>query len=253
MSERRPLLPQRLLEKQRSRLLGNKVIDSSETCEAGTNRPCPTSCNDNQECTADMLIGSASNCNAVCVNTLITQAKSGDGCCPAGANANTDSDCTVTCGNRVVESGEQCDDGNQAAGDGCFNCQTEAPTQTCLAKQDSSDACAACTCSKCTAEALACQGASAADDAMTCNAMVKCGRSTGCRNPACLCGTMDVVTCLLTGGNGPCMNEVVAAAKTNDVVTVQMRGSDTNYPLGRANALGSCTAMNCATECQSTM
>jgi hypothetical protein len=136
------------------------------------------------------------------------------------------------------------------AGDGCVNCQTETPTQTCLAKLNSSDACAACTCSKCTDQTLACQGAKSSDDAMTCDAMVKCGRMTGCRNPACLCGTLDVVTCLLVGGNGPCTQQVIAAAKTSNVVTIQSRATDTNYPLGRANALGTCVDMNCATECK---
>jgi hypothetical protein len=32
-----------------------------------------------------------------------------DGCCPVGANANTDADCSVACGNGAVEQGETCD------------------------------------------------------------------------------------------------------------------------------------------------
>jgi cysteine-rich repeat protein len=229
---------------------GNRTIDSGETCEANTNKPCPTTCNDNQSCTIDMLVGSASNCNAVCTNVAITQAVNGDACCPNGATANNDSDCMAQCGNKIVETGEQCDDGNQVAGDGCVNCQTETPTQACLVKLNSSDACAMCTCNKCTTEALACEGASSADEAMACDAMVKCGRKTGCRNPGCLCGTADVLLCAAGAANGPCMKEVFAAAKTNVVLTIQTRASDTTYPIGRANALGTCVDMNCATECK---
>src|SRR5206468_1998314 len=35
----------------------------------------------------------------------------GDGCCPPGANASQDSDCSSVCGNAVVEPGEECDIG----------------------------------------------------------------------------------------------------------------------------------------------
>src|SRR5207253_7443293 len=72
---------------------GNMKIDSGETCEAGTSTPCPKSCDDGKACTRDVSTGSAQNCNLVCTHTEITQATAGDGCCPAGASANNDSDC----------------------------------------------------------------------------------------------------------------------------------------------------------------
>jgi cysteine-rich repeat protein len=50
--------------------------------------------------------------------------KNGDGCCPAGANANNDNDCQPVCGNKVVEGTEQCDDGNTDPNDGCDMCKT---------------------------------------------------------------------------------------------------------------------------------
>jgi cysteine-rich repeat protein len=43
----------------------------------------------------------------------------GDGCCPAGCTNATDHDCVAVCGNKTVESGEYCDDGNSVNGDGC--------------------------------------------------------------------------------------------------------------------------------------
>lgn len=45
----------------------------------------------------------------MCSHSAVTSAKSGDGCCPASANATNDSDCQPVCGNGVVESGEICD------------------------------------------------------------------------------------------------------------------------------------------------
>jgi len=64
---------------------------------------------------------SGGECNGV------TATVDGDGCCPAGANANDDDDCAPVCGNGAIEAGEQCDDGNTASGDGCdAACMNEA-------------------------------------------------------------------------------------------------------------------------------
>ncbi len=84
---------------------GNSVVETGETCDGN----CPTSCNDNIACTKDTKTGTAASCNVVCTHTAITQCVGGDGCCPAGCNANTDSDCQPVCGNGVVETGETCD------------------------------------------------------------------------------------------------------------------------------------------------
>ncbi len=71
---------------------GNDMIDENETCDGD----CPTSCNDNNVCTADALSGSAENCNAQCVYSAITTCASGDGCCPTGCTAQIDGDCMCT-------------------------------------------------------------------------------------------------------------------------------------------------------------
>jgi cysteine-rich repeat protein len=227
---------------------GNGAIDPGETCEKGSSKPCPASCDDMNACTVDGTTGSAANCNVVCSHTPITQAKAGDGCCPPRATAISDPDCPAQCGNGLIEPGETCEDSNQNAGDGCANCQTETPPQICMVKLNSTSACAQCTCDKCTTLALACQGASNPADATSCTAMVDCGRATGCRDPDCLCGTATGLACV-TGADGPCKPEVFAAAKTMDVIEVLIRASDTNYPLGRANALGMCVTSNCAADC----
>jgi cysteine-rich repeat protein len=93
---------------------GNGTVDTSvgETCDTGITSgtgSCPTTCDDGNACTTDVLSGSA--CTAMCINTPITATVNGDGCCPSGANANTDTDCAAMCGNGVVEPGEVCDTG----------------------------------------------------------------------------------------------------------------------------------------------
>lgn len=109
---------------------GDGVVTGSETCDtaigAGSAGACPTACNDGMACTSDALL-SGGTCNASCSYTEITATIDGDGCCPSGANANTDSDCQAVCGNDVVETGEECDDGATSPGDGCDElCQFEA-------------------------------------------------------------------------------------------------------------------------------
>lgn len=84
---------------------GNGTIEDLELCDGD----CPSTCDDSDVCTADKLSGSATTCNAACMHTKITAPKAGDGCCPAGANATTDSDCKPSCGNGVLEKGETCD------------------------------------------------------------------------------------------------------------------------------------------------
>ncbi len=86
---------------------GNGVMETGETCDPPAS--CPTTCNDGDACTVDQMTGSSANCNVVCSHAAITACVSGDGCCPAGCNAKTDSDCSATCGNGVLEDGETCD------------------------------------------------------------------------------------------------------------------------------------------------
>ncbi len=102
---------------------GNGTFDDSvgETCDTaitgGTAGMCPTACDDNDACTSDVLSGS--ECTTMCLSSVITAAQDGDGCCPAGANANSDNDCTAMCGNGVLETGELCDTGITAGAGAC--------------------------------------------------------------------------------------------------------------------------------------
>jgi cysteine-rich repeat protein len=117
---------------------GNGAVETGETCDTaittGTGK-CPTSCSDAMACTKDVL-SSAGTCQAACSFPAITMPANGDGCCPNGANANNDNDCTPSCGNKVVESGEQCDDGNNDPNDGCTMCKTTALPPTAFRMTD---------------------------------------------------------------------------------------------------------------------
>ena len=109
------------------------VTNPPETCDtlitAGNPGECPTDCDDMNACTTEQLV-SGGTCQAACSQTgTITSPINGDGCCPPGANANTDDDCSPVCGNNVIESGEDCDYGDAISGDGCSDmCAFEAVT-----------------------------------------------------------------------------------------------------------------------------
>lgn len=62
---------------------GNGVVELGEICDGD----CPTSCDDDNACTNDVLTGSESACNVTCSHTPVGVCADGDGFCPAGCNA----------------------------------------------------------------------------------------------------------------------------------------------------------------------
>lgn len=112
---------------------GNGVLDPGETCDPPSS--CPSSCSDGNACTTDAMSGSASTCNVSCTHTPVTTCMGGNACCPAGCNANNDSDCSVSCGNGVVEAGETCDPASSCPtcndGNACTTDSTTGSSATC--------------------------------------------------------------------------------------------------------------------------
>jgi hypothetical protein len=90
---------------------GNAVLEAGagEACDtgiaAGRAGHCPANageCNDTDACTTDVATGTG--CARHCENAAVTMCKVvDDGCCPAGCNANSDGDCSPSCGNGTVE------------------------------------------------------------------------------------------------------------------------------------------------------
>ena len=91
---------------------GDGVVTSPETCDTAipTGQPgaCPTSCNDNNACTTDILTGAAATCDVACTYQAVIACKNDDGCCPNGCTGVNDNDC-AKCGNGVVDPLETCD------------------------------------------------------------------------------------------------------------------------------------------------
>ena len=91
---------------------GNGALDNKETCDtkiaAGEAGACPDACDDNNSCTDDELINGG-GCAAQCTFTAIITCKKGDGCCPSGCDSTQDDDCSASCGNGKLETGEKCD------------------------------------------------------------------------------------------------------------------------------------------------
>ena len=75
-----------------SAVCGDGKVEPPETCDPPSS--CPTSCDDADACTQDTLNGSATNCTASCSHTSVTSCASGDGCCPAGCDIQSDQDCS---------------------------------------------------------------------------------------------------------------------------------------------------------------
>jgi cysteine-rich repeat protein len=241
---------------------GNRVLEEGERCENGTSTSCPSDCEDDNACTADTFIGSARNCDAHCEHRAITSTTGGDGCCPEGANANNDSDCADTCGNWVREGSEQCDDGNRRSGDGCASdCRNEpaepesepettsdAETQCLALLGNPTDACNGCVCESCEQEVVACRGARSADEAKQCRDVISCATANRCIGPYCYC-TAGSQGCTSGTPDGPCREQVEAAAHSDEREEVIARFNDTAYPLGRVMRLTSCWVNSCASTC----
>jgi len=92
---------------------GNGTVEMGESCDIaiadGVPGSCPMDCDDGVACTADSLTN-ADSCAAMCSTSVIEATDDGsDGCCPAGATSETDSNCSATCGDGVVDDGESCD------------------------------------------------------------------------------------------------------------------------------------------------
>jgi hypothetical protein len=90
---------------------GDGVVEEDETCDTAIARgnpgACPDGCSGGQGCMRNVLEGR--DCNAHCVVIELTDAASGDGCCPPDTDYYADADCPSRCGNEHVEPGEMCD------------------------------------------------------------------------------------------------------------------------------------------------
>src|ERR1043165_1424373 len=80
---------------------GDGTLDPNETCDPPDS--CPTACGDGDVCTADVVAGSAANCNVACGHTPITTCGGQDGCCPSSCDSNNDPDCPPPAGTALTD------------------------------------------------------------------------------------------------------------------------------------------------------
>lgn len=218
---------------------GDGQVDApQETCDGD----CPTSCAPpaGAQCKAAMLVGSAAQCSAQCVMWDITSCRDNDGCCPSNCNGANDADCTAMCGNGIVEGVEECDDSNQATGDGCSGCMLETQDRMCrsvIANAPARPECLACTCDKCAAEVVNCTARGTSEERRLCQDVAFCRLRTWC----------EFLDCYVS--NGPCMSEVEAAGMSTNLFTLLERAVDPLHPFGRASDVETCTRTECQAEC----
>ncbi|MFC1654380.1 PQQ-binding-like beta-propeller repeat protein [Myxococcota bacterium] len=80
-------------EEENGATCGDGVIEKLETCDPPSN--CPTSCDDEDPCTIDTMVGSPENCDVACGRQPIDDCIDDDGCCPISCDLGTDNDCTT--------------------------------------------------------------------------------------------------------------------------------------------------------------
>ena len=88
---------------------GNGMVEAGESCDAGDQN--------------GLFFGDGSGCSKTCTK---------EPKCRDGSGTVTTRACDITCGNGSVETGEDCDDGNTADGDGCsHDCKLEGGSFSC--------------------------------------------------------------------------------------------------------------------------
>lgn len=189
--------------------------------------------------------------DAVCGNAIV---EDGEDCDDGNdvANDGCENDCTESvsgCGNGVVEGTEACDDGNNVDGDSCSADCTRANPFVVTA-----DACQACVKDNCAPQEDDCLGDAECVETVACEVEAKC-LSSLVGPLSCMCGTeIGVTECqgVVDGAfTGPCaagiQKSLGTETNTGDSFT---RFANTAYAAGRAHQLTICAGRFCVAECQ---
>lgn len=113
---------------------GDGQVTGDETCDvaipAGEPGACPATCAGPDPCI--LAVPAGWGCHRTCRFEAVAAPLAGDGCCFGGMGSAFDPDCPSTCGNGVVEEGEDCD------GDCAVRCRDGTP---CTADSEAPDGC----------------------------------------------------------------------------------------------------------------
>lgn len=105
--------------------------------------------------------------------------------------------------------------------------------------------CGKCTCMRCATQVTSCAASSDSAKNTQCLAVRSCAEKNACTGQACYCGS----SLLCLNPDGPCRQEIEAAAGGSDVTVVQEASMNPESPLGRSVAVGECQLQNCRREC----
>ena len=109
------------------------------------------------------------------------------------------------------------------------------------------DACSTCICKNCATEVASCYASSDSTKNAQCKTIQDCAEANHCTGATCYCGPNNPL-CIPVGGQ--CANQINAAAGGGaNALQIQQLGMDTTNPIGRANAIGSCSQASCKSEC----
>jgi hypothetical protein len=204
---------------------GNGVIEAGERCDPQAECPVASACTSADSCVLARYTGAAASCNARCEQVKIESCISGDGCCAAGCNSASDSDCTAP-----APTGElQTPDASCAVGAKLSNCQ-------------------ACECEHCGQARAACRTDADPDLASKCSVVVNCAEEEECDPQYCYCGEVSDQTCERKA-YGPCIAVMERAAGGQGFARVNAQGANNSSPLGRAVSLMECRQAYCAAQC----
>jgi cysteine-rich repeat protein len=208
---------------------GNGKIEAcggnTEECDDGANHAC---------CTAN----TCKKVVPVCGNGVVEACGATPEVCDDGnltPNDGCEPDCTptpVVCGDGIKQPGEQCDDGNLTSLDGCSStCKTEPGCFVCREQKRGAPLPAGCN------ALMGCENLTDATDQALCNGLRSCMYA----NPTCWASSPSVCYCGTASGslcnsapNGPCVQQTLAAAKTTDFATANVRYFNTSFPTGHA-------------------
>lgn len=250
-----------------SKKCGDGIVqpEQGETCEPfsafdhrkippGTEL-CPSECpDDGDPCTEDITLGSVDLCNISCTNKPITDLIDGDECCPAGADANIDTDCLPICGNGIREANEECD-GSPGCTDQCISLLT--PEQRLCVERDYlndlnvSPECTACMCTNCLEQTVACYDGGSTDLDPGCASIAACAYRSKCMGFACYCGSEYSLRDCYIGANGACKQTIEQAAQTENALFLLEQSLVQNTALTLALAINDCFAQQCVDICYS--
>jgi hypothetical protein len=140
-------------------LCGDGIIGPGETCDPPGSCLAPANCASQNACIVATVSGAPERCDLRCELRSVVACEDDDDCCPAGCDAGNDDDCSLACGDGIVDAQtetceptsasnpcpETCDDGDACTEDhstgSAFNCNFDCSHSSILLPRDGDGCC----------------------------------------------------------------------------------------------------------------